>query len=170
MDMSLWKLWETVKDREAWHSVVHGVTNSQTWLSDWITTVTNMDNSIFWIELMQVLCYRNRKCAFRKEKKKKNLLSYISLCISLISLFWLLSSEKSFPFIFIYLFKALKSYIHIICSSFIVLVVFPKFLYAYLLWSLKLRLSQEHSINICLMNECIYFRFPAILYKHSISI
>ena len=34
MDMSLSKLWELV-DREAWHAVVHGVTKSRTWLSDW---------------------------------------------------------------------------------------------------------------------------------------
>ena len=30
INVSLIKFWEIVKDREAWHAAVHGVTNSQT--------------------------------------------------------------------------------------------------------------------------------------------
>ena len=34
VDITLSKLWEIVKDREAWHAAVHRVTKSQTGISD----------------------------------------------------------------------------------------------------------------------------------------
>ena len=35
MNMNLGRLWQLVMNREAWCAVVHGVTRSQTWLSNW---------------------------------------------------------------------------------------------------------------------------------------
>ena len=35
MDRNLGKLWETVRDREAWHASVHGVAKIWTQLGDW---------------------------------------------------------------------------------------------------------------------------------------
>ena len=45
--MSLSKLWEIVKNREAWHAAVHGVTKSQTRLSNWtsITSATTLESA-----------------------------------------------------------------------------------------------------------------------------
>ena len=40
MDMNLGKLQEMVRDREAWHAAIHGVTKSLTWLGDWTTITT----------------------------------------------------------------------------------------------------------------------------------
>ena len=40
VDVSLRKLWEMVKDRQAWRSAVHEIAKSQTRLRGWTTTVT----------------------------------------------------------------------------------------------------------------------------------
>ena len=37
--MNLSKLWEIVKEREAWYAPLYGVPKSQTWLSNWATTI-----------------------------------------------------------------------------------------------------------------------------------
>ena len=43
MEMSLSKLWEIVKEREAWQAAAHGVANSQTQLSDSTTTAKHIN-------------------------------------------------------------------------------------------------------------------------------
>ena len=49
MEMSLSKLQEMVKDREAWHAAVHGVSKSWTWLSDWTELIDLSFCKKFWV-------------------------------------------------------------------------------------------------------------------------
>ena len=59
-DMSLSKLREIVKDREAWHPAVHGVTKSGTWLSDRTTTWL----FVMWVTVLAHACTCVYACTF----------------------------------------------------------------------------------------------------------
>ena len=60
MDVSLSELRELVTDREAWRAVVHGVTKSQTRLSNW----TNCTSGSFWFKYCWSLAWRTLNMTF----------------------------------------------------------------------------------------------------------
>ena len=55
MDMNLGELWEMVMDREAWCPAAHGVSKSQTWLSNWTTTATTSGVSFLCFHILSFL-------------------------------------------------------------------------------------------------------------------
>ena len=66
MDMSLSKLLEMVKDREAWHATVRGVVKSQTWVRYWTTIKKNTfkNTILFLLWKSRVLNVNTVNCPF----------------------------------------------------------------------------------------------------------
>ena len=84
MNVSSSKLWDLVMDREAWHTAVHGVTKSQTWLSNW--TEQNWTDAVTTVFIIYINCI----C-----KLSKWLIKYF-LCISdllILQYIWFLESS-----------------------------------------------------------------------------
>ena len=66
-EMNLSKLRENTKDREAWHTAVHGVTKGRTWLSNWTTTNSYSPTSLnkcfaLWFTPMMPHSVRSKRC------------------------------------------------------------------------------------------------------------
>ena len=66
MDMSLSERWEMVKDREAWSTVIHGVTKSQTRLKNWTTIMINHNGKEYFKNVYIYMCVCVCVCVYNQ--------------------------------------------------------------------------------------------------------
>ena len=76
MDISLRKIWEMVKDGEAWHAAIHGVTKSWTWLSNWTTETIRNDRTNLWWWRSEYWLPLEESVGWEKQKEACDLLEF----------------------------------------------------------------------------------------------
>ena len=74
LDVSLSEIRELVMDREAWHAVIHGVTKSRTWLSDW--------SDLIWCRILKI------KYQGKKTMTLKFSVIYFNICFKDIKIYF----------------------------------------------------------------------------------
>ena len=98
MDMGLSKLWETVKDRRAWHAAVHGAAKSQPQLSNW--TKQQQTLTLHWGrqsvgQAGHRLLRFSRSCRYTILALESSLPRVHQLCTDLGFSIWILASSNS---------------------------------------------------------------------------
>ena len=64
MNVNLGKLWEMVRDREAWRTAVHGVSKSETWLGDCTTMFTLNEKKHKYLKVWKATKFRKNWFCF----------------------------------------------------------------------------------------------------------